>query len=146
MKWIWKKFGDLTVHELYGAIQLREKIFIIEQACIYLDCDGSDPKAWHLLGYRGDEVVAYTRTFPAGIKYPESSFGRVVTAASERGAGTGKLLMNETIYRMGEQFGLGPIRISAQAYLEKFYSGFGFVNVGEPYLEDDIPHIEMLRV
>lgn len=144
MKWLWKKFEDLSVEELYQVLQLRERVFVVEQNCVYLDCDGTDTKAWHLLGYKDHNLVAYLRAFPPNIKYKEASFGRVVTAPEVRKEGYGKELTRTALSNMKNTFGEMPIRISAQAHLEKFYGSFGFKKVSEEYLEDNIPHIEML--
>jgi ElaA protein len=144
MKWIWKQFSELTTSELYQVIQLRERIFVVEQNCVYLDCDGNDPRAWHLLGFKDDELVAYLRAFQPGVKYDEASVGRVVTSSSARGTGVGRELMKVGIEKTKATFATSSIRISAQAYLEKFYASLGFQSVGEKYLEDNIPHIEMV--
>lgn len=145
MNWLWKAFADLSNQQLYDIIQLRERIFIVEQNCPYLDCDGNDNKAWHLMGYKNNRLVAYLRAFPAGVKYREASLGRVVTAPEIRGEGLGKMLMQIALEKAQEHFGESQIRISAQSHLEKFYNEFGFVNTGKSYLEDNIPHIEMFR-
>ena len=126
MKWQWLKFLELSVEQLYQCIHLRERVFVVEQKCIYLDCDGNDPKAWHLLGYRDGQLVAYLRAFAPGVRYPEASFGRVVTAPEARGLGLGKEMIDQALLHMDREFKKPAIHISAQAYLEKFYSGFGF--------------------
>ncbi|MGE3262195.1 MAG: GNAT family N-acetyltransferase [Bacteriovoracia bacterium] len=145
MKWQWKKFNELSAQELYEILALRQQVFIVEQNCPYLDCDGLDQESWHLLGREKNALVAYLRILPPGLKYPEPSLGRVVTAASVRGTGMGRTQTAEAIKKIEELWGKVPVRISAQAYLEKFYASFGFVRAGENYLEDDIPHAEMLR-
>ena len=145
MEWRWKQFEDLTVSELYEVVELRERVFIVEQNCVYLDSDGADRWAWHLMGYSNGKLVAYLRALPQGVKYPDCSIGRIVTAAEVRKTGWGKELVKQGIARIDHQFGRSPIRISAQAYLEKFYSEFAFRRVSENYLEDNIPHLEMLR-
>ena len=141
MEWRWKKFSELTTEELYQVISLRERVFVVEQNCVYLDCDGSDPRARHLLGFENGKLLAYARAFGPGVKYPEASLGRVVTAPEARGKGLGRQLMEEILRRMGE----GPVRISAQKYLQPFYESLGFAGAGEDYLEDRIPHVEMLK-
>ena len=145
MNWHWKKFPDLKPLELYQIISLRERVFVVEQNCVYLDCDGLDVGAWHLFGYQDEELVAYLRFLAPGVKYPEASIGRVVTAPEGRKTGFGKELIGQSLKRIQETFGPIPLRISAQAYLEKFYSRFGFVREGMEYLEDGIPHIEMSK-
>lgn len=147
MRWECKSFGDLTGTELYAALQLRNEVFVVEQNCVYQDCDGYDLRCRHLLGWAesdgGPYLAAYLRLVPAGLIYAEASIGRVVTSPRARGSGAGRELVAESL-RLLDQAGEAAIRISAQAYLEKFYRGFGFEVVSEPYLEDGIPHIEML--
>ncbi len=139
----WEALGR---DELYAVMALRQEVFVVEQRCPYLDADGYDPKASHLWATAGDSEypVAYCRIFPAGVKYPEASIGRVVSASSARRTGAGRALMVEAL-RVMDAAPMGSVRISAQSYLQRFYEGFGFRVVSEPYLEDDIPHVEMLR-
>jgi ElaA protein len=146
LRWRWARFDDLGVHDLYDALALRCRVFILEQGP-YLDPDGIDPSAWHLLGRGGEsgELVAYLRVVDPGGKYAEPSIGRVITASVLRGTGIGRLLMNEGITRCETAWPGHAIRISAQAHLERFYRSLGFEAVSDPYLEDGIPHIEMLR-
>ncbi len=136
----------LSRDELYAVMALRQEVFVVEQRCPYLDADGYDPKASHLWATApgADYPIAYCRVFPAGVKYPEASLGRVVSAASVRRSGAGRALMVEAL-RLMDAAAMGAVRISAQSYLQRFYEGFGFRVVSEPYLEDDIPHVEMLR-
>ena len=147
--WQCEKFDDLTPHDLYAAMQLRQRVFVVEQNCAYLDADGSDQRALHLLGWQGEgrsrRLVAYARLFPPRIKYAEASIGRVVTHPDVRRTGVGQALMNEAM-RVTEGEGWGrELRIAAQMYLERFYEGFGFKRVTDPYLEDDIWHVDMRR-
>ena len=145
ISWICKKFEDLSPYELYAAIQLRNEIFVVEQNCVFQDADNKDQYCWHLMGYNADkQLLAYTRLVPAGVSYKEPSIGRVVTAHTERGKGTGRLLMEESIKQCRILFGEQMIRIGAQLYLKKFYNSLGFKETGEIYLEDDIQHVEML--
>lgn len=143
--WHFKKFHDLTTIELYEAMRLRQEVFIVEQDCVYLDADGDDIGAYHLLGFKNYELVAYMRVFPSGIKYSEVSIGRVVTSTKVRRQGFGAKLMHKGLELIKENFQDSSVRISAQEYLLEFYKGFDFKAVSEVYLEDDIPHIEMLR-
>ncbi len=143
--WKWSDFKALSAVEVYEFLKLRQVVFAVEQNCVYLDADGKDLAAWHLLGWRKNELVAYLRVLPPGLRFPEHAISRVVTAPSVRGQSVGRSLMVKGLEAIQGSFGPVPIRISAQAYLEKFYRGLGFVVVGEPYLEDKIPHIEMLR-
>jgi ElaA protein len=146
--WQCEKFDDLTPADLYAAMQLRQRVFVVEQTCPYLVADGSDARALHLLGWQGDgrekKLVAYARLFPPRIKYAESSIGRVVTHPDARRTGIGQALMTEAM-RLTESLWGKEIRIAAQMYLERFYEGFGFKRVTEPYLEDDIWHVDMRR-
>jgi len=143
-----KFFDELTLHELYDSMVLRQEIFSVEQNCAFLDADGKDLVAFHCFGYGEEDgkLHAYTRLLEKGIAYPEyASIGRVVTSAASRGGGWGRVLMNYSIEQLYAKFGVQPIKIGAQAYLEKFYGSLGFVQCGEGYLEDGIPHIPMLK-
>jgi ElaA protein len=149
IEWHCSEFSDLTPDALYAAMQLRQKVFVVEQNCAYLDADGVDEKAYHLLGWYDNngysKLVAYARLFPPRTKYAESSIGRVATHPEFRRKGIGQVLMKEAIHRI-ENAGWGTeIRIAAQMYLERFYEGFGFRRVTEPYIEDDIWHVDMRR-
>ena len=139
-----KPFGDLTPSELYAILELRQRVFVVEQTCAYLDCDGHDQAARHLWTTDSEGVIAYTRVLPPGEKFAEASLGRVATAARARRTGAGRAIVRRALATIA-RLGFGATRISAQSYLEKFYGDFGFVRVGGEYLEDDIPHIEMLR-
>jgi len=144
--WHYKLFDELTAKELYQIIQLRNEVFVIEQDCIYQDADGKDLKCGHLWATINEKVVAYSRIVPKGISYDnEPSIGRVVSSDKIRGMGLGKLLIAYSIQTIENRLFTSSIRISAQLYLKAFYESFGFEQVSEEYLEDDIPHIEMLR-
>ena len=143
--WEFKPFDALTKAELYAILQLRAEVFVVEQACVFQDLDGSDNRAMHLLGQQGDQLVAYARCFAAGVKFAEASIGRVVAHASVRGLGIGHVLMREAIARLQQHWGAQPIRIGAQARLKNFYTQHGFSGTGAPYVEDGIDHLEMLR-
>lgn len=145
MTWILKSFDDLTPKELYRILQLRNEVFIVEQNCPYQDLDNKDIYAWHLMGMRKDTLLAYARLLAPGISYSESSIGRVVSSPAVRKTGMGKELMDESIRQIRKIFQTDTIRIGAQLYLKKFYESFGFIQHGEIYLEDNIPHIIMLR-
>lgn len=141
-----KSFDELTNHELYNMLRLRCDVFVVEQNCPYLDLDNKDQKGFHLLYYVDNKLAGVTRLLPKGVSYDEVSIGRVVIAKSHRGLGLGVKLMEASIKGCEEKFGKGPIRISAQYHLSKFYQSLGFVEQGEVYDEDGIPHIGMLRV
>lgn len=145
IKWDWKSFAELSAEEVYTILCVRQKVFVLEQECLYLDADGKDRKSFHLMGMSGKELVAYARIVEPGVSYPEVSIGRILSSESARGTGAGMGLMNQALTRIEEEFGKVPIRISAQSYLEKFYKKFGFEPTGKEYLEDEIPHMEMLR-
>jgi ElaA protein len=146
LTWQWRSFSELKNNELYDLLSLRQTIFIIEQQCIYNDLDYLDQKALHLLGYKENQLVAYLRLFPKDIPYANSlSFGRVLTAKSARGQSIGKEMIIETLRYLKQQNNITPITISAQLYLKKFYESFGFKTISEPYDEDGIPHIKMIR-
>ena len=145
IQWKTKTFKELNTLELYKILQLRAEIFIVEQDSPYQDVDGKDIKAYHLMGFIGENLVAYTRLLPHGVSYKEVSIGRVVSSSKVRGQGLGREVMKRSIAEIEKLFGKTPIRIGAQLYLQKFYEGFGFVREGEEYIEDKIPHIIMLR-
>lgn len=143
--WEIKRFEELSVIELYTVMQLRQAVFSVEQNCAYQDADGKDIKCFHLMGYNTEkELIAYSRIVPAGISFDEVSIGRVISSDKARGTGAGKELMKKSKAFIEEHFGKVPIRIGAQCYLIKFYEGLGFQIASEEYLEDNIPHIEML--
>jgi ElaA protein len=144
MNWRLKSFSELLVDELYDLLSLRSLVFVLEQSCIFHDMDGKDRQSMHLMGYEGNTLVAYTRLVPAGIAYAEMSIGRVVTHPQYRRTGAGRELMQQSIICIRELWGNHPIRIGAQQYLKAFYESFGFVQEGEVYIEDGIPHMEMV--
>jgi ElaA protein len=152
LRWHDRAFGELTAGELYAIVGLRERVFVVEQTCAYLDADGLDPASRHLWaepepdGHAGPpslavQIWAYLRIVPAGVKFDEVSLGRIVTAPEARSTGLGRTLVGRGLAAVGAV----PVRIGAQAHLERFYSEFGFRRASELYLEDGIPHIEMLR-
>lgn len=143
-EWTCKKFNELTVEELYTLLQLRSEVFVVEQTCPFQDMDGKDLKAYHLMCWNGNELLACTRLLPVGVPYAEMSIGRVATAYQVRRTGLGRELMQRSIDECYQLFGRGPIRIGAQLYLKKFYKSFNFVQASQVYLEDGIEHIEMI--
>lgn len=143
--WQIKYYTELTTNEFHDIIALRLKAFVVEQNCSYLDLDGKDKKCYHLICRDGfGHVVATARILPPGLSYPEVAIGRVVIDQSIRGKGIGHELMTKCIQFAHEEFGVVPIRISAQKHLESFYNKHKFVSTGNDYLEDGIPHVEML--
>lgn len=146
LRWVLRKYKDLNVDEIYDILQLRNKVFIVEQNCPYQDLDNKDKKSLHLSGYNDNgQIVAYSRLLPQGVSYNEMSIGRVVTHPAYRRIALGKELMSESIERICKEFGDESIRIGAQLYLQTFYEGFGFIKTSEVYMEDGIPHIDMMR-
>jgi ElaA protein len=146
LNWVLKKFDELTTIELYAILQLRNEVFVVEQNCPYQDLDNKDQKSLHFMGWDGTVLVAYTRIIPQGISYTETSIGRVVTSPKYRSTGAGKELMRRSIEHSFNSLKCNEIKIGAQVYLKTFYETLGFVQCSEPYLEDNIPHIEMLLV
>ncbi len=140
-----KTFSQLSSHELYYILQLRSEVFVVEQDCVYQDVDGKDHKALHVIGKKDNAIIAYTRVFKPGDYFKESSIGRVVVSQKERHLKYGEQLMKASIKAIEDNFNTKEIKLSAQKYLEKFYNNLGFITQGEPYLEDDIPHIAMLK-
>jgi ElaA protein len=143
--WHIKTFEALTVNELYAILKLRSEVFVVEQNCVYLDSDGKDPLALHLFGEYDSKIVAYSRLFKPGISYDTASIGRVVVSADYRNKKWGKDLMLQSILAIENHFVVSQITISAQLYLKKFYESLGFIPSSEMYLEDDIPHIKMIK-
>lgn len=138
-------FEQLSPNQLYNIMALRQAVFVVEQNCPYLDADGKDVKCYHLWAESDMQTLAYARIVKPGISYPEVSIGRVATALTVRRTGLGKELMKTAIACVYDVYGTVPIRISAQSYLIRFYESFGFAVAGETYLEDGIPHVEMLK-
>jgi ElaA protein len=139
----WKEFNELSLDDLYAILNLRQKVFVLEQDCPYLDADYSDQDAFHLLGYKDNDLIAYLRAFKPGIKYEGSSLGRIVTEINSRGLGVGKKIIKEGVKFLKKEYPDNEIIISAQHRLEDFYIDLGFTSRGEVYLEDDIDHIQM---
>ena len=140
-----KEFKALTLEELYGILQLRSEVFVVEQDCVYQDLDGKDQKALHVVGLKNNKVIAYARLFKPGEYFKEASIGRVVVSPSTRKEGYGVEIMRASIQAVKEQYNETTMRISAQKYLLKFYNSLGFVQEGEEYLEDGIPHVAMVK-
>jgi ElaA protein len=146
IEWQWNSFADLTVAQLYEMLAQRGRP---ARTCLYPDIDGLDTGAHHLLGWRSvdgrRELVASLRCLAPGAKYDEMSLGRVVTGPAARGTGLGRDLVAQGIAHAERLHPGHAIRIGAQAHLERFYGSFGFVTVSEPYDEDGIMHVDMVR-
>ena len=139
-----KRFDDLSTKELYEILSLRSEIFVVEQDCVYQDIDFKDQKGIHVCGYLNNELVAYTRIFGPGDYFEDSSIGRVLVKENKRGLQLGHVILKESINCIKENFNTEKIVISAQTYLKSFYQSHGFEFTGKEYLEDGIPHIEMI--
>ena len=141
-----KKFDDLSPLQLYKIMQLRNEVFVVEQNCVYQDADNKDISSLHFMGWENEKLLAYTRILPPGLAYPQASIGRVVTLPSARKGGIGRELMIQSIEQVRKLFGEAAIKIGAQLYLKKFYTSLGFQPTSEIYLEDNIEHIEMVKL
>jgi ElaA protein len=140
-----KYFNELTTTELYDLLQLRSEVFVVEQDCVYKDLDGKDKDALHVIGVKNKTIVAYTRVFKPSDYFNEASIGRVVVADNERQHKYGYEIMNRSIKAVKDFFNETTIKLSAQTYLKQFYNNLGFIEEGEEYLEDGIPHIVMVK-
>lgn len=144
MEWKLKKFEELTGEEVYKILKLRTEVFIVEQECPYQDSDNKDIDAYHLYLEENGEIAAYSRILKRGVSFDEAAIGRVLVNKKYRGKGLAKEMMLKAIQVMEETFNEIEIKIQAQAYLIHFYESVGFKGVSDQYLEDDIPHIDML--
>ncbi|MEM8998619.1 MAG: GNAT family N-acetyltransferase [Bacteroidota bacterium] len=140
-----KTFEALTKSELYGILQLRSEVFVVEQDCVYQDIDGKDQVAWHVMGYEQDTLIAYIRVFKPGDYFEHTGIGRVVVKKGQRKNGQGRKIMEASILMITKTLGYDKIVLSAQTYLKEFYNSLGFIERGEAYLEDGIPHIHMVK-
>jgi ElaA protein len=147
LEWEFLRFDELDVERLYHILAARQEVFVVGQKLNYVDADGKDPKAWHLIGWTPGRkaLVAYLRLLPPGLKYPAYTVGRVLTRPSYRGEGYGKRLMEELLNRVGQEFGPCRVSMAAQAYLETFYQSFGFLKEGEMFYEEGLEHVQMSR-
>jgi ElaA protein len=145
LQWRWFGLADFDSLTLYAYLKLRQDVFIVEQNCVYPDMDQYDAVSQHLLGLdENGRVLASLRLVPPGLKYAEPSIGRVITHPDARRGGTGSKLVAEGLRMSSQLYPQQGHRIGAQAHLQGFYALFGFVTIGQEYLEDDIPHIDML--
>lgn len=139
-----KKFEDLSTSDLYEILRLRTEVFVVEQECAYQECDGKDYRSFHLTAEEGEEIIAYLRIVEKGISFNEISIGRVVVDSKHRGRGIARELLEYAIEFIETELGEKKIRIAAQEYLEVFYESLGFSKVSDTYMEDGIPHIDMV--
>lgn len=147
--WQCSPFAEISNQELYEILKARQAVFVVEQNCAFQDADDVDQLCWHVAAWSSQDsertLLAYARIVPPGVKYEEPSIGRVITTAPARGKGYGRELMKRAVEKTLALYPRHAIRIGAQQYLERFYSSFGFRTVSEPYIEDGIPHVEMVR-
>ena len=146
INWNWYQFQQLNITQLYELLKIRQDVFIIEQHCIYPDIDGLDPNCLHLLGYDGGDLIAYMRLIPADF-HPSGNIalGRIISLATKRGTGIGKTMMQQAMEYTAEHYPQQDVQLAAQYYLRGFYQNFGFSSISEPYDEDGIRRIDMLR-
>ncbi|WP_417900430.1 GNAT family N-acetyltransferase [Bacillus haimaensis] len=144
MGWKLKRFNELTNQELYEILKERTSVFVVEQNCPYPEVDGKDPQSYHLFKEENGEIISYLRVLPAGVSYKEASIGRVLVKKEYRGQGLAEELLRRGIDFIHVELKEDTVKIQAQDYLRKFYGSFGFKAITETYLEDNIPHVDML--
>lgn len=143
--WTIKAFDDLSTKELYAILQARTTVFVVEQQCPYPEVDGKDFASYHVYNEQDGEIVAYARILPAGLSYEQASIGRVLVKKEYRGQGLAQALLVKALAFLHDELHEMTIKIQAQDYLRNFYGSFGFEAVSETYLEDDIPHVDMVK-
>lgn len=143
--WHTKAFEELEVGELYDILRLRTDVFVVEQNCAYPELDGKDKNCLHVFASHQGKIVAYARIVPPGLSYPQISIGRVVVHSEYRKEKLGRILLNLVLDKIEEEFEAQEIQIGAQCYLKNFYASFGFEPASDDYLEDGIPHVDMIR-
>ena len=143
---VWSPFAELSAAELCRILRLRQEVFVVEQRCAYLDADGYDEASLHAMGRDQDgQVTAVARLLPPGCKFDLPSIGRIAVAQNARRFGHGRTILADAIAEAERRYPDSSIRIEAQAYLERFYGTFGFIRTGQPFDEDGIPHLAMIR-
>ena len=145
MNWSIKPFTELEKEELYEILKLRVDVFVVEQECPYPELDGKDERAYHLIGREGEQIIAYSRLFLPGDYFEEAAIGRVIVKEDYRNKDIGTEMLKRSIKFLREEKDVKNIKLSAQNHLRSFYGKHGFKPVSEVYLEDGIPHIDMLR-
>lgn len=143
MKLVIKRFDELTVNELYEILRLRAEVFVVEQECIYQDCDDRDQNAWHLYAEENGIMRGCLRILEKGQSFDAAAIGRVAVRAGDRGAGLARRMMEEALSFLRGTLGEKIVKLSAQVYVADFYKSLGFQPVSEGYLEDGIPHVDM---
>ncbi|MFD2044327.1 GNAT family N-acetyltransferase [Ornithinibacillus salinisoli] len=147
MEWCLKEFNEIPNGELYELLKARVDVFVVEQECPYPELDNYDQGSMHYYLKINDEIAATVRMMPKGLKYPnEASIGRVMVVKKFRGYGYARELMQKAIDYITTEWKMEQIKIEAQVYLRHFYGSLGFEQISEEYLEDGIPHIDMLRI
>lgn len=144
MEWKQKAFQELTNDELYAIIKARIDVFIVEQNCPYEELDNFDQISSHLFLQNENEIVAYARLLPAGSKYKQASIGRVLVKQTQRGNGYANELMQKSVVALSQKWQAREIKLQGQEYLREFYASFSFIETSDVYLEDEIPHIDMM--
>ncbi|MFA5522860.1 MAG: GNAT family N-acetyltransferase [Tissierellales bacterium] len=144
MEWQIKKYSDLTIDELYSILKVRNEVFVVEQNCPYQDCDEKDKQAYHLFLDDNGDIIAYTRILEKSVSYDEISIGRFLVKEEYRRKGLAKELLVRAMNFIEESLNEKTIRLSGQVYIKDLYKSFGFKEVSDIYLEDDLPHVEML--
>ena len=143
IQWVWADWQQLTKEQLYDALALRAEVFVVEQTSYYCDPDGWDQQCLHLLGYAGDNLVAYARLFPPGVKRAEAVLGRLCTAATHRKLGLGDIMIAKRLEYIKQHWPDAAVWTQMQAYRLPVYLKLGFTAISKEYLEDQIPHIDM---
>lgn len=144
MNWHLKRFDELTTNELYEILRARAEVFVVEQTCVYQDCDLKDQKSWHLFSEENGEIVTYMRIIEKGVSYQEISMGRLLTRENYRKDGLSRKTLEKALDFVVHTLGETKVRVSGQLYLKKFYESMGFRTTSEVYLEDEIEHVQML--
>lgn len=144
MNWKLKKFDELTTSQLYTILKARVDVFVVEQQCPYPELDRFDEQALHLYLEEHDQIKAYARLLPKNSRYPEASIGRVLVVEQFRGKGYANMLMEKAVTFITTEWKEQKIKLQAQTYLQHFYESFGFKLITKPYVEDGIPHIDMI--
>ncbi len=144
MSWMLKQYNDLTIDELYNILKERVAVFVLEQKCLYPEIDGKDKAAYHLFKEKDGEIIAYLRILPKGTVFDEVALGRVLVHKEHRGDGIARDLLDKAIHFVYDELNENRVRIQAQEYLLNFYASFGFTAISDTYLEDGIPHVDMI--
>ena len=142
-KIFYKKFDNLSRKEIHDLFLLRSEVFVVEQNCVYQDIDGKDEKAEHVLVKKNNKIIAYARVLECS-DCKNISIGRIVVSKKERGNSLGSDLLDFILKKIHQEKPKRPIKISAPAHLEKFYTDHGFKRTSNTYMEDGIPHISMI--